>query len=273
MKLTDNALVVAEKVIANFRNGNLTRAISQTVTIERKPSAKWSIGNQIAMIVQGTHDARGFNQWGEVGRKVKKGAKAIYILAPNTFKVRSADGDPEKDRTVTTGFRAMPVFACEDTEGDELPEDSAAKQYIEQLPASLLGVAEAWGIKVTFFNVADEGCRGYYIPSRDTIGLGVLNPDTLAHELIHAAEDRLGNLTKRGQDVDQEVVAQFGACVLCHLLGVEPNEGKTLDYVQMYTEKTTEETYSHIMSLINRVMAAINLITETIGAEEPALAA
>jgi len=29
-----------------------------------------------------TEDARGFRQWQKVGRRVKKGAKAFYILAP-----------------------------------------------------------------------------------------------------------------------------------------------------------------------------------------------
>jgi hypothetical protein len=31
-------------------------------------------------------DARGFRQWQKANRQVKKGAKAIYILAPMFFK-------------------------------------------------------------------------------------------------------------------------------------------------------------------------------------------
>ncbi len=39
------------------------------------------------MLMNETEDARGFRQWEKVGRRVKKGAKAFYILAPVRKKV------------------------------------------------------------------------------------------------------------------------------------------------------------------------------------------
>lgn len=94
----------------------------------KKPSDSWSLGNKILMFLNGTDDARGFKQWQNVGRSVKKGAKAFYILAPAkrkiTRKVTDEDTGEEKEeeRAIITGFRDVPVFRCEDTEGDPIPK-------------------------------------------------------------------------------------------------------------------------------------------------------
>jgi len=52
-----------------------------------KPSDAWSFFNRLIMLMNNTEDARGFRQWQKVGRRVKKGAKAFYILAPIRKKV------------------------------------------------------------------------------------------------------------------------------------------------------------------------------------------
>jgi hypothetical protein len=38
------------------------------------------------IFLSGTQDARGFRQWKQVGRYVRKGGKAIYILVPRITK-------------------------------------------------------------------------------------------------------------------------------------------------------------------------------------------
>ena len=52
-----------------------------------KPCDRWSFTNKILMLIQGTADARGYRQWQEAGRHVKKGAHAIHILAPRLVTV------------------------------------------------------------------------------------------------------------------------------------------------------------------------------------------
>src|SRR4051794_40846156 len=44
----------------------------------------WSLCNQLLVLLAGTADARGYRQWQEGGRHVKKGAKSIRILASCT---------------------------------------------------------------------------------------------------------------------------------------------------------------------------------------------
>jgi hypothetical protein len=60
------------------------------------PAASWSLGNRVLMLLSGTDDARGFQQWKDAGRFVKKGSHAFYILIPRLAKKESAAGEVEK---------------------------------------------------------------------------------------------------------------------------------------------------------------------------------
>jgi len=47
----------------------------------------------------------------------------------------------------------------------------------------------------------------------------VENLATWAHELIHAADDRLGNMIETGQHFRSEIVAEMGGAVLLYAMG------------------------------------------------------
>ena len=84
MKYYGKAEEAARRLLLAFETGNLPQALAQ-VFLRRKddvPCRQWSWNNQIMTALMGYHDARGFQQWQEVGRKVKKGEKAFAILAP-----------------------------------------------------------------------------------------------------------------------------------------------------------------------------------------------
>ena len=87
----DQVAAICDKLLVTFESGELPPAVARTVIArcseDNKPCNQWSFGNQLLMIISGTEDARGFRQWQNVKRNVKKGAKAIYILAPITTKV------------------------------------------------------------------------------------------------------------------------------------------------------------------------------------------
>ena len=75
-----------------------------------QPSENWSPRNQAIMAQNKTSDARGFQQWKEVGRHVKKGARCFHITGPS--KVKLADGTEE------IRFIPIAVFRIEDTEAN-----------------------------------------------------------------------------------------------------------------------------------------------------------
>jgi hypothetical protein len=78
-----------------------------------------------------THLA-GYNKWADMGRNVKKGESALWILAPSGFVTICNDCDefandcacdnPQNTHRFPTSFRDVPVFDLAQTEGDELPE-------------------------------------------------------------------------------------------------------------------------------------------------------
>jgi hypothetical protein len=76
------------------------------------PADKWSFLNRLLMYLNNTEDARGFRQWQQVGRYVKKGSKAFYIIAPLTRKITEKknleSGETiREEKTVLAGFKGI----------------------------------------------------------------------------------------------------------------------------------------------------------------------
>ena len=257
MKYIGKAETAAQDILTAFKQGAIPAAI-KTIFINRKdniPCRAWSWSNQIITILNGTTDARGFRQWEQVGRHVKKGQHAFYILAPLIRTIKNDDGT---EKSFLFGFKAVPVFGIEQTEGVELPK-TECNSFIDCLP--FIEVARKWGLNVDCFNGREGGHLGYYRKGQ-AIALGVKNIDVWAHELLHAADDRLGNLTERGQHYRSETVAEFGATVLLHMLGMEQesDKGGCWRYISSYCEREEKDPISVCMAVLKRVCDAIDLI-------------
>ena len=85
------------------------------------------------------------------------------------------------------------------------------------------------------YNGLEGKPHGKYIRN-EAIALGVKNYSTWAHELIHAADDRLGNLKETGQHWRSETVAELGGAILLEATGHEcdSNLGGCFEYVRAY---------------------------------------
>ena len=210
------------------------------------PCSKWSFGNQLLMQMGGaTDDARGYRQWQSINRHVKKGASARYILAPMTVKRKDEDGE---ERTIMVGFRSVPVFAIEDTDGEPVEEYKPAA-----LPP-LAGLAE-----ISYRN-SDHGEGGSFNPRTRKITLSTEEPSVYFHELVHKYDGKTHEL-KGGQDPAQEIVAELGACVLARMYGIEKSAANHMAYIAGYAEaKTPAEVGAACLRMAERVMQAIRLI-------------
>ena len=202
------------------------------------PSDKWSLGNRLIMTMEGTSDARGYRQWQKVGRHVKKGTKAIYILAPRVNKAVEKDKETgeETTRTYVAGFQGIPVFRYEDTDGAAI---KTVKNEPKELPP-LADVAERWGIKVRFDGTR-HGEFGSFSKSDGEIRLCTDDVSTFFHELAHLAHSRIEDL-KPGQDARQEIIAQLVACTLAKTYGYDGVDGYTYGYVAHYADGGDPET-------------------------------
>ncbi len=221
-----------------------------------RPSDKWSLGNRLLVMMEGTRDARGILQWNAAGRRVVKGRKAIYILGPT---VRSRDETDEKtgeERKVkyVAGFHAIPVFRYEDTCGAGL---STVKDEPKKLPP-LADVAAKWGIR-TRYDATEHGEYGSFSPSEGEIRLCTDDAATFFHELAHAAHSRLEEL-KSGQDPEQEAIAQLAACALGRAYGYNV-DGYTYNYIAHYAGGNEPERVGRmcyrVLGKVERIMGMI----------------
>jgi hypothetical protein len=254
----------AQKILRAFEDTNsLPKPLAQ-VFIRRKDRPhcrKWSWGNQLLVILNNYTDARTFNQWQEVGRSVRKGEKAFYILAPVTKKVKKKDTDEEK--VIVVGFRGLPVFGYEQTEGQPLPTvDVDVEKWVNSLP--LLDVAKEWGLSVRTFDGAGAGCLGLYRHGKG-IELGTKNLSTWAHELVHAADHHNGSLKERGQHWRSETVAELGGAVVLEILGLgqDADLGGCWEYVNHYARQEKIGVMEACMKVLDRTCAAVGLILDT----------
>ena len=255
MTSTENAKKVMAELVETFSSEKFPQVAAKAyITAPDIPSASWSFGNRITMLFHGTCDARGYKQWEAVGRHPKKGSKAIYILGPRIVKAKGKD-DTEEKRIV--GFRCIPVFRYEDTEGEKLQE------YVPRKLPPLYELAKYNGITVRYTNTMGGEYGSMTLPGgTDTMTLSTESPDTFLHELIHHYDLRGRNDVTTGQDKVQEIVAQLGACVLARMYGYD-SAAYTWNYISAYSgtedpEKIGRECYA----VLERVDSAIHAILE-----------
>ena len=104
-------------ILQEFQQGTIPEAIALALFPEADvPSARWSLTNRLLMVLAGTQDARGIKQWNAVGRRVKKGAKALRIFAPRIIRVKAQkpaepledQGEENQEQQKLVGFLLYP---------------------------------------------------------------------------------------------------------------------------------------------------------------------
>lgn len=247
---------VLDGIVNKFKSGDIPKAIAFSMfPIPEIPSAAWSFRNRVIMILSGTGDARGFRQWQEAGRNVKRGAKAFYIYAP-LIQVRQKEDDGSE--TILKGFRIIPVFRYEDTNGKaiEYPE-----MDLSSLP--LLEKATEWGISV---KAVPENYRyyGYYRSESRLIALATKEEQVFFHELAHAAHEKLLVGLKRGQDPAQEIVAELASQALCTMVGKQARStlGNSYQYIEKYANKLNVSVVNACLDVLDETEEVLSLIFE-----------
>lgn len=231
MKLSDKAQAALDRVVEQFRTGDLSPVLQMArLQAQALPCDRWSFSNRVLAYIQtGSLDCRGYRQWQQAGRQVKKGEQAAYILGPCLVPV-----EDEKTGEVTPvlkGFRSIAVFADSQTEGDELP---VVDHSPRELPP-LVDVAQRLGIEVTYLPLPSDRLGACSVDG-SRIRLGSHDPSVFFHELAHAAHARIEGKLRGGQHTVQETVAEFTAAVLMHLYGLGDRTGNCWEYIQGYAQ-------------------------------------
>lgn len=259
----ERAEAIARDILQAFEAGEIPKALA-TIFIYRKvevPSRAWTWTNRLIAIRRGHVYAAGFRQWEALGRSVRKGERAFHILAPRIVKAKEDDeargvkeGDP-----VNRGFLIVPVFGYLQTEGEPLPGTEGEPEFIDALP--LVEVARSWGLTVSLFSREDSpGRLGVYSHGRG-ISLATRNFAVWAHELVHAAEDRIGTLVR---SVEAEVVAELGGAVLLEALGYqdESDRGGVFKYLTEQAKVKQRNVLGLATELLERTCRAVTYLLD-----------
>ena len=253
MQMNDKLSSAMNSLLKVLEEGNLeivARAVFKSNL--NRPSDKWSLSNRIIMLVSGTCDARGFQQWHSANRYVRSGSKALYILGPSTRKIKDDNGE---EVVRVTGFHTIPVFRLEDTDGEELEKDD----FKLEIPARFGPIIAELGLDIKAIPFTGN-CYGWYSPGM--IRLATPEIKTFLHELCHAVDDKLHGI-KGGQHKDQEIVAEFGAAVLARLLGYEIPLGNTKHYLECYG------SLREVAQFFSRIEKILGFIYERAAVEGP----
>ena len=253
--MTPNINDALNAILERFRSGDIPVAVAYSMfPFTNIPSEKWSILNRILMFVAGTQDARGFRQWNQVNRHVKKGSKAFYILVPH---IKSeTDKETGEEKKTLVGFLAKPVFRYEDTEGEPVIHEEIE---LSELP--LIERAEEWGIAVKAVP-GNHRYAGYYSPQNKVIAVATKDEAAFFHELSHCAHEKTKGGLKAGQDPIQEIVAQLAAQALCRIVGKSGDKhlGTSYRYIEGYAENLKMTPHSACLKVMSETEKVLNLI-------------
>ncbi|MCB2198937.1 M48 family peptidase [bacterium] len=258
MKVTETAQTAIDKVLEAMKNGDLVKVMSYAmIQGEDCPSANWSLANRALMFLSGTADARGFKQWNKVKRQVQAGSKAIYIIAPNLREItveKDEETGEETKKRILLGFRAIPVYKIENTEGEPLPS------YEPNHPPRLLEVAKEFGLSVDWVP-GGNSYYGYFCNGRNEIKLATHEEIVFWHELSHAAHYKLGLTNEYDDKVKKELVAELSAATLCYLY-----TGKVYEFSKKYIESYAgQDAGRAALRVLSDVEKVLTLILETAG--------
>jgi antirestriction protein ArdC len=181
-----------------------------------------------------------FRTWRSLERPVRKGEKAIYILAPLLRREAGSGTEGDEDRRVVRGFKFVPVFDLSQTDGDTLPTvcqrldgDDPARHFDR-----LVGVAQSLGYTVERADLP-AGTNGDCTFATHRIRIERANSPaqqvkSLAHEIAHALLHE-GCPDRRLAELE----AESTAFVVCRSLGLDPG-AYSFGYVTSWAGGGTE---------------------------------
>lgn len=213
---------------------------------------RYSLFNQLLICSQCPEATRvaGFVAWQKLGRKVRKGEKAIWILAPLKRVVRTQDEESgeERSHTYLAGFTAEAVFDVSQTVGPRLPsyEISPRGEEAGEKEPLLLSFAASLGISVLTLDTGSA--EGYFNPVKKEIALSDrLSPSARVHTLVHELVHALGVGYQEHGRAKAELITETAAAIVCAELGLDSVEESSF-YLSAWANGEADEVVKHLQA-------------------------
>lgn len=249
---------VLDTILDQFQNGNIPELVAlSTYPVSILPMNKWSLLNQLVCYITGLNDFRGYKQWLEVKRYVKKGEKATNILVPWIRKDK--DEQTNEEKSFLAGFITASVFAVEQTDGEPLDY-----QKLELPTFPLMDRAKELGVNVAAIPGGYDH-YGYYSQSKKVIALASPEEAVFFHEICHLADDKISGI-QAGQDPIQEITAELGALALCQIVGLDGSKhfGNHYRYIESYAKKLDMTPYCAVLKVLSRTEKILNFLLKEV---------
>jgi antirestriction protein ArdC len=223
---------------------------------------RYSLHNVLLIASQRPHASyvAGFRTWNELGRFVKKGEKAIFILAP-VFrrKMEKEQENGQEAASPLAGFRAAFVFDVSQTDGQQLPHISTVAGdpagYAERLHrfAGAQGIALEYSESIAPARGMSSGGKITLLPGQSPAEEFSTMSHELAHELLHRGDRRASTLRSA-----RETEAEATAFVVCHAIGLDTNSAAS-DYIQLWKgdPQLLIESLGYIRQAASAMLAAL----------------
>lgn len=249
-------------LIQMFREQSFPEQIALTIIRRREddplikmPCQKYSLGNRLIMAFIGKTELCGtYRQWQEVGRQVRKGARAFGIFAPLTKTIIDKDAaGKETEKTILYGFKSIPVFPVESTDGEPLEK----YDYTPEILPPFYDVCEKLGITV-YWKPASRPAYGWYSPSTDSITMQSSDWAVFYHEASHSIRERIADT----KDIaTEEIIAELTSAVLMAMNGINSYQKQAYEYIRDYCEdKSPDKVLQVIFKSLNAVEEVVNIV-------------
>jgi N-terminal domain of anti-restriction factor ArdC len=243
----------------------------------RNGLSRYSVKNQLIIALSKPEASYvcGFGAWLQLGYQVRKGEKAIWILAPMTVKNREAavsEDDAEKSRVL---FRSVPVFDRTQVDAIEGADPAPLEPPCEQLTGDshgrllepLQAFAASLGYSVSFAPIpgsiggwCDHDGKRIAIDDSQSANAQVR---ILVHELAHA----LGVGYREYGRHQAEVIVDTVTFIVCAGAGLDVS-GESIPYVAGWGENGALDAVTKFAGVIDTITrqleTAITTTDETV---------
>lgn len=257
-EITQKSLNVVERLLARVAEMSDSEYIQILGSMAR--FYQYSFRNQIILHAQDASQVAGYRQWKDkYNRVVKKGEKAIWILAPVIKKIEKENEETKKteEKSVVIGFNSVPVFDISQTDGEEIKKNFTTKAEVDI--RTLEKVAGNLGYSVIYkpLKVAIGGFISHKEVTLNSNLSELENIGALIHELSHG---ELGH-TKSSTIITRSLAeqqAETTTAIICELLKIERKSDFYLKSWKL--DKSIKKSFSKINRAVGRIVNGFSVV-------------
>lgn len=219
-----------DELVAALEAGESDRLRAYLAMLARFHQYSW--GNVLLIHMQFPTASRiaGYRAWQRLGRQVRRGARAIHILAP----VLRKDPQDEDDPGRIVAFRTAHVFDISQTEGEALPEFARVSgdpgHHLDRLKVFVErnGIALSYSDRIGAAEGLSAGGMIILRADMDSAAEFAVLAHETAHEILHQKE-----VPEESDKTVRETEAEAVAFMVCHAIGLNTNSAAA-DYIRLY---------------------------------------